>query len=266
MTRMGIELLTALISAHIVADFLLQNETVVVNKHRWWVMALHAMGAGATAYLACGLWRQWWLFAATSGSHWLLDRYKIRSKRPHRPGSFVQDQAAHLGVAVVLALVAQTTVESATVWPDLGHAARTLLLKSMVLISGLLLAGKVGGILVGLWVHPLLVRMLRETRRIARATPAGRDNGLKSATPTRGLSSAGRIIGQLERILIFMFVFAGDNAGVGFLVAAKSVFRFGELKEPSNRMEAEYILIGTLMSFAYGLVVAYAARWVWGLI
>ncbi len=51
-------------------------------------------------------------------------------------------------------------------------------------------------------------------------------------------------------------------AGVGFLIAAKSVFRFGELSDSSRRMEAEYIIIGTLYSFLFGLVSAYGLRWV----
>jgi hypothetical protein len=48
----------------------------------------------------------------------------------------------------------------------------------------------------------------------------------------------------------------GQIEGVGFLVAAKSVFRFGELTDHQNRLEAEYITIGTLMSFSWGFAVS----------
>jgi hypothetical protein len=267
MTGIGFELLTALVSAHLIADFLLQNNAVVANKHRWWVLAFHVLGAGAAAYLACGLWRLWWIFAGTAGTHWILDRLKLGSRRPHRPTSFLVDQAAHLSVAVLLAILAASSAESRSVWPGIGEASRALVLKGLVLTAGLLLAGKVGGILIGLWVHPLLLRMRRETRRIARSAaervaPPQARIGSGSEAP-RGLANAGRIIGQLERLLIFLMVFSGDTAGVGFLVAAKSIFRFGELKDPSNRMEAEYILIGTLVSFVYGLFVAHGTLWVW---
>ena len=57
----------------------------------------------------------------------------------------------------------------------------------------------------------------------------------------------------------------GQPAGVGFLVAAKSIFRFGELKEHHNRLEAEYITIGTLMSFAWGLAVVMGVEWLMAL-
>lgn len=269
MNGIGTQLLIALFAAHVIGDFLLQNEKIAVNKHRTSILTLHAMGAGFAAYLACGLWRLWWIFAATAVSHWILDRLKLRMPR-QRLRSFLADQAAHLIVVVVLSLTAAKVTYHAAVWPQLSGPGREFFLKTLLMAAGLLLAGKAGGILIELWVRPLLFGMNRENRKIAgEAAPAGNPTvGSKSFSPPcpRGLPNAGRIIGQMERLLIFMLVFAGEPGGIGFLVAAKSVFRFGELKEPSNRMEAEYILIGTLISFVYGIAVAYGTRFVWDLI
>ena len=78
---------------------------------------------------------------------------------------------------------------------------------------------------------------------------------------TRGLDDGGRIIGWLERALIFLLVMVGQPAGIGFLLAAKSVLRFGEVKDATQRRLAEYIIIGTLMSFGWAIAVAYAT-WV----
>jgi hypothetical protein len=51
----------------------------------------------------------------------------------------------------------------------------------------------------------------------------------------------------------------GQKPGaIGFLIAAKSILRFGELRD--HRKEAEYVIIGTMWSFACGLVVALATR------
>ncbi len=66
-----------------------------------------------------------------------------------------------------------------------------------------------------------------------------------------GLKGGGKLIGQLERALIFLLVLIGQPAGIGFLVAAKSVLRF---KESEEQKLAEYVLIGTLLSF--GLAIA----------
>jgi hypothetical protein len=43
---------------------------------------------------------------------------------------------------------------------------------------------------------------------------------------------------------------------VGFLIAAKSVFRFGDLKESKDRKLTEYILVGTLVSFGLAIFTA----------
>jgi len=73
------------------------------------------------------------------------------------------------------------------------------------------------------------------------------------------LNNAGKYIGMLERLFVFVFIITGNWEGIGFLLAAKSVFRFGDLKESKDRKLTEYILIGTLLSFgiaiATGMVV-----------
>ncbi|OHX64045.1 DUF3307 domain-containing protein [Flammeovirga pacifica] len=67
------------------------------------------------------------------------------------------------------------------------------------------------------------------------------------------LIDAGQWIGILERILILTFVLNGDIKSIGFLLTAKSVFRFGDLKGGKDRQMTEYILIGTLLSFSLAI-------------
>ncbi len=47
----------------------------------------------------------------------------------------------------------------------------------------------------------------------------------------RSLQEAGRYIGILERLFILTFILINHWEAVGFLIAAKSVFRFSDLKE-----------------------------------
>ncbi|HLP73296.1 MAG TPA: DUF3307 domain-containing protein [Bacteroidales bacterium] len=68
------------------------------------------------------------------------------------------------------------------------------------------------------------------------------------------LEKAGNWIGILERLFVFTFVFAGQWEAVGFLLAAKSIFRFGDLKESKDRKLTEYVLIGTLISFGIAIL------------
>lgn len=76
-----------------------------------------------------------------------------------------------------------------------------------------------------------------------------------------GLKRGGRIIGYAERLLIYVFVLAHAPTAIGFLVTAKSIFRFGEVTDGSRRKHAEYVIIGTLVSFAYAVTTAYLIRW-----
>ena len=76
-----------------------------------------------------------------------------------------------------------------------------------------------------------------------------------------GLKEGGKWIGILERALVFIFALSNQFAAIGFLVAAKSILRIGEVKDNSNRMEAEYIIIGTLSSILFALLVAMATAW-----
>lgn len=65
-----------------------------------------------------------------------------------------------------------------------------------------------------------------------------------------GSTDTGRFIGWLERALTFGLMVARQPEGVGFLLAAKSVLRIGDLKDPADRTHAEYIIIGTLAKAA----------------
>jgi hypothetical protein len=75
-----------------------------------------------------------------------------------------------------------------------------------------------------------------------------------------GLPNAGKLIGRLERLLILIFVTSGNLTGVGFLLTAKSVFRFGDIKDDNTQKRTEYYLIGSLASFTVAIVLGYAAR------
>ncbi|HEY0770169.1 MAG TPA: DUF3307 domain-containing protein, partial [Sphingobacteriaceae bacterium] len=70
------------------------------------------------------------------------------------------------------------------------------------------------------------------------------------------LQSAGKYIGIIERLLVFTFTIVGHWEAIGFLIAAKSVFRFGDLKEAKDLKLTEYVLIGTLLSFGIAIAAA----------
>lgn len=81
----------------------------------------------------------------------------------------------------------------------------------------------------------------------------------------RGLPDGGRMIGRLERLLIYLFVLIDAPTAIGFLVTAKSILRFGEIKDRESHRLAEYIIIGTLMSFGFATLSAYLVRLIFGI-
>lgn len=73
-----------------------------------------------------------------------------------------------------------------------------------------------------------------------------------------GLKDAGRMIGLLERAIIFMLVLAGQPAGIGFLIAAKSILRFETTSQ--DQKTSEYVIVGTLASFGWAMAVSFATQ------
>ena len=74
-----------------------------------------------------------------------------------------------------------------------------------------------------------------------------------------GLPKGGATIGFLERGLIYILVVGGQPASIGFLIAAKSILRFGVIDE--NRAVSEYVIIGTLASFGWAIAVVFTVLW-----
>jgi hypothetical protein len=67
----------------------------------------------------------------------------------------------------------------------------------------------------------------------------------------------GRAVGILERGLVLTLLLLGDYLAVGFVMAAKALFRYKSIEDPEK---AEYLLIGTLASFALAVLGAVGIR------
>jgi hypothetical protein len=65
----------------------------------------------------------------------------------------------------------------------------------------------------------------------------------------QGQNRAGRWIGVLERLLIYVLVLIGAAAAAGLVVAAKSILRFPEISGKPATIDPEYVLIGSLASW-----------------
>jgi hypothetical protein len=68
----------------------------------------------------------------------------------------------------------------------------------------------------------------------------------------------GRVVGVLERLMIFFFVLEQQFGALGFVIAAKTMCRFKNL---DDRDFAEYFLVGTLLSVIGAATLALLTRW-----
>ncbi|TVR47753.1 MAG: DUF3307 domain-containing protein [Puniceicoccaceae bacterium] len=235
-------LFAALLLGHLLADFVLQSDRSIRCKKQPGYFLGHIAIVAGLSYGLAGIWQGWVILLGVGLSHAVIDALKLRFGGD-RPGAFWLDQAAHLGVIVVLAGLAPVVLPGDSLW--VGWLGEDRWREVLGIASGLVVCVWAGGFVVELSIRSWVA-----------ALPE--DGG-------RGLAKAGRLIGRLERSLIFFLVMIGKPESVAFLVAAKSIFRFGDLMNRESRKEAEYITIGTLMSFTWGLVTAWLTWWFLGL-
>jgi hypothetical protein len=225
----------ALLLAHVVADFLGQPDAMIRRKAEPAVLLLHIVIVGVLSLAALG--DAWQLALAVAAAHLVIDAVKTWAlPGPWRDSlpAFLMDQAAHLATLIAAAFWMPDAVASG-LWavhaPDLRSPV-ILLIGAIVSIWG-------GGYAVGLLMKPYTDQFAAE------------DTG----PGAEGLDNAGRMIGKLERGLIFLFLCVGDATATGFLIAAKSVLRFDTASK--GQKAGEYVIIGTLASFGWGLATGY---------
>lgn len=214
-----------LLLAHTIADFVLQPRWMATRKAEPQILLLHGLIVLICAQAALGH------FAALpvlglAAAHLIIDAVKTHLL-PKTLASFLGDQAAHLATLTLTAilipdLAATGLWANAPWWPGLA-----------ALIAGAIITTRAGGFAVG-----FLMQRFTDTEL------------------PPGLTDGGRIIGLLERGMIFVLVLAGQPGGIGFLIAAKSILRFETTAK--DQKASEYVIIGTLASFGWAMVAAYA--------
>lgn len=240
-------LFLALFCGHLLGDFVVQTDWLARKKaedKRF--MILHVALVTLVSWLLLGNLAAWWLAAALFAVHLLIDALKLlldaKLSASGQGGlaSLALDQFLHLCSILALCHLSGATAASlpGNHWEALlGSDFR----KGLVVLAGLAVTVPGIGVVLKFQMADFAV-LLDPSRR-------------------QGLPRGGKTIGMLERFLVFLFVLAGKPEGAGFVIAAKSVFRIGELTKKEDRDHAEYIMIGTLRSFTYALAAAFATGW-----
>ncbi|MCD2421362.1 DUF3307 domain-containing protein [Niabella pedocola] len=228
-------LLIKLLLAHLLGDFVLQPSRWVEEKERKTYKSpklyLHVLIHFALILLITMDTRYLPLAALVAGSHLLIDLAKLRLQTArNRKLFFILDQALHLAVIVFAAWWME---------PFAWHLTTAQANALLITTTGLVLL-----------TTPVSVIIKLILSKWAPATEIRTD-----IIETKSLQHAGMMIGYIERILVLIFILNLQWVAIGFLVTAKSVFRFSDLKVGQDRKLTEYILIGTLLSFGIAIVI-----------
>jgi hypothetical protein len=252
------KLLIGLIFAHFFGDFLLQGNAEISRKHNITDLIKHSAILGILSYIFCGLWMKWEIPLAIFVTHFIIDLI-IEKFSEKDLKAFTIEQFAHLIVITGISLILPVMLHQ-SLSPFWERLLGIMYYKSIILLSGAIVTINVGSHFIGLAVRPFLDQ-LEEVKKTVSSTAVE-----SIELMSRGFESGGRIIGQLERAMIFLFVLVDLPSAIGFLITAKSILRFGEIKDRENRMEAEYIIIGTLMSFLFAIFFAYITKYLFNVI
>ncbi|ELB2104502.1 DUF3307 domain-containing protein [Vibrio parahaemolyticus] len=241
----------SLFLGHIVGDFFLQPDRWVKekldNKIKSKYLVLHSFVHGVISGLIFSalLWGYttspvinfFFVFGFVSVSHWCIDVIKTYLNR--RYIWFVLDQVSHVLILAILTygMVYDREIDNIFNW--LKTIDYSIVLP--ILISYMLML-KPTAVLVGEVLNKWTMQV----------------NG----SANKGLKDAGKYIGYIERILILTFVLTSQYAAIGFVLAAKSIFRMGDLRDEHDKQFTEYVMVGTLFSVSIslfcGLFIVYA--------
>lgn len=227
-------LIVRLLSAHIAGDFLLQNKRFCEAKKNlktlngWKCQIIHSLTQALLTYTFVAEWMCWQLPIAIFFTHLILDVTKAAFGRDNLT-SFVIDQFLHL------------TVLAAIYW--------------------FLLGGDIWPFWCINWSHVWII-ILAYITVLAPASVFIEifNERFKESLNGKSLTAGGKYIGFFERILILSFIFCGWMDGIGYLLAAKSIFRFGDLKNNKDLAHTEYVLVGTFLSFTIAVLVGLIAQ------
>lgn len=225
--------LLKILLAHLLGDFVLQPDTWVKNKEKHKIkspflyvhIAIHLVLL--LVLLKFNFSKYWIYIAIIVVSHYLFDVLKLyfQTKKTKRIWFFI-DQCLHLSILFIIAYpFKEITFTFEKIFTS----------KILFLIIALLSVTKVSSIII----KTIILQWKPESKE----------------KKDESLAKAGNYIGILERLFVFTFIILNQWQAIGFLLAAKSVFRFGDLSKAKERKLTEYILIGTLLSFGMAIFI-----------
>lgn len=274
----------SLILTHLIADFYLQTDEMVLNKLKNIRKHIlhHTMVTGIV--LLAALINHWekmnfltdliFPLALISASHFFIDILKIQlldklkinhEENLKRLGFFLIDQLLHFCMIILSCYLFfhQDLMEIIRIieTDQKLTTANSLLFILIIVILATNVSGHLVKILVGSFPNHLLTFEGKYTFKNEHQADQVYKNSLTEeynySTFSKHDLSRGKIIGYIERLLVLLLTFYSAYPAIGFIVAAKSIARF---KQMDDRDWAEYFLLGTLTSMFLGITLGILLR------
>ena len=278
-----------LLVAHILGDFYFQWDGLCEKKYLrgkgWLWLLLHAFIVSSFSWAAVWNWNAWWLALVIGVVHLIVDVLKSEievwlkikkyegeklqdgEKKDWAVWSFLVDQVIHIGFIIGIVYIFSADCTAWLVNNSL-HGLVLIFIEihplECAFILAFLLVEKPANILILSIMKACEVQIPNSRSGGHSDNPGVSGDNLKANGDNQdehGSFHSGKLIGCLERGLMLFFVVTSRYEPIGFLLTAKSILRFNQLKEGEK---SEYVLVGTLLSFTIslvlGLLVVYFAK------
>ncbi|MGQ8363672.1 DUF3307 domain-containing protein [Glaciecola sp. 1036] len=230
----------SLLCIHFVADFFLQKDAWIQSKIKFKIKSIGllkhvlvhlVLNAIVLFILLDGFALNYFIALFTIVlTHYAIDIWKCYQVFSIR--AFLIDQCAHILILFAVSLYLNNHNMASVI----SQSHQLLNVQTLAVITAYIFVSRPLSFVIQLTLNPYTKVLTKD-----------KDN--------QGLENAGEWIGILERFLVLTFILIGQYSGVGFLLAAKSVFRFGDMRQQKDRKLTEYIMLGSLLSIGTALIV-----------
>ncbi|SHG83380.1 Protein of unknown function [Chryseolinea serpens] len=218
-------ILVKLLTAHILADFVLQRSSWVEEKKakglRAWGLYKHIAMVCALTWIA--IWDYPVVAVVITITHLIIDYLKIKLDKKGDLSFFIADQLLHILVIIMGWLYVISG------WVRMVEVSLSFWTSFNVMLIAL-------GYLFCIGPCSYLIKFSTQD--------------LIQQSSGENVKRGGRLIGIFERIIIYTLVLLNQYEAIGFLITGKSILRFAD----SQKKETEYVLVGTMLSYALAIL------------
>lgn len=245
------ECLLLMLLGHVFADFYVQTSKIAEKKKSRlrWVFFHCFLYFAAVVFVSLPLmsYEVFKMDIAVALLHTIIDIIKfcyIKNTNEESPYIFIFDQSLHVMSIVIIAYMwvicsnnPLRESECVQAFFQVTNISEILVVKWLL---GLLIIHKPANILIQNLIGPY--------------KPKSNNANISTEENENVDANAGRMIGTIERLIIFILLYLGQYQAIGLVLTAKSIARYDQIT--SRKEFGEYYLLGTLTSVGITVVCA----------